>query len=76
MHSFTASNINVGPLCRCLPNAIIGKTWNNTMYASLDFLDIYYLAVCVEAEPLLGNRCLDRVLGVEDLVEFLELLKG
>jgi hypothetical protein len=46
------------------------------MYASLDFLDIYYLAVCVEAEPLLGNRCLDRVLGVEDLVEFLELLKG
>jgi hypothetical protein len=46
------------------------------MYTSSDVLDIYYLAICIKAEPLLGNRCLDRVLGVEDLVEFLELLKG
>jgi hypothetical protein len=45
------------------------------MYILLsDILDIYYLAVRIETEPLLGNRRLDWILGVENLVEFLKLL--
>lgn len=45
------------------------------MYVPLsNVLDIYYLAVCIETEPLLGDRGLDWILGVENLVEFLELL--
>jgi hypothetical protein len=41
---------------------------------SSDILDIYYFTISIETEPLLGNRCLNRVLGIKDLVEFLELL--
>lgn len=44
------------------------------MHAPSDVLDIYNLTISIKAEPLLGNRRLDRVTGIEDLVEFLKLL--
>jgi hypothetical protein len=38
----------------------------------LHILDVDNLSVSIKAESLLLDRCLDRVLGVEDLVEFLK----
>ena len=48
------------PLSRKRPNFAVERCCKN-MYTSSDVLDIYYLAICIKAKPLLGNRCLDRV---------------
>jgi hypothetical protein len=43
------------------------------MYRALDLVDVDDIAVLVESNLFLRSRCLDRVLGGENLVEFLEL---